>query len=249
VYPLAVPLGLIAAHVFVVRVFEGGSWAYVRLDRRAARREPVASGALFGATAIGLPALALLAAGYLAVVAAPPGSSLMAAAYMAWILVPAALGEELLARGYVFALLRESWGWQPALVVTSAAFGLLHLANPGSNPQAILNVVLAGFFLGLVLIRFASLYAAWAAHAGWNLVLAAVLHTDVSGLGIGPTPDYRVIDSGPDWLTGGAWGPEGGAAAALGLAVASIILLRPLVRDARAAAVAAQQTNETDNAT
>jgi hypothetical protein len=26
-------------------------------------------------------------------------------------------------------------------------------------------------------------------------------------------PDYRVVDSGPDWLTGGKWGPEGGVAA------------------------------------
>jgi len=38
----------------------------------------------------------------------------------------------------------------------------------------------------------------------------------VSGIPI-IAPDYRVVDAGPDWLTGGAWGPEGGLAAALSM--------------------------------
>lgn len=242
VYPLAMPLGLLAAHFAMIRWFEKGDWSYVWLDRSAARAAPVASGALFGAGAIVLPSLALLTVGFLSVAEAPDGSSLLAAGNFAWILIPAALAEELLARGYVFALLRESWGWKPALFATSAAFGLLHVPNPGSNPQTILNVVLAGLFLGLVLLRFASLYAAWAAHAAWNLVMAAGLHTDVSGIAMGATPDYRIVDSGPDWLTGGAWGPEGGAAAALGLAVASVILMRPLLAR-RGAALLEPETN------
>jgi hypothetical protein len=39
-------------------------------------------------------------------------------------------------------------------------------------------------------------------------------------------PNYRIVDAGPDWLTGGPWGPEGGAAAMLGMAVAFIYLQR-----------------------
>ena len=31
------------------------------------------------------------------------------------------------------------------------------------------------------------------------------------------TPDYAMVDDGPDWLTGGTWGPEGGAAGAAGM--------------------------------
>jgi hypothetical protein len=49
------------------------------------------------------------------------------------------------------------------------------------------------------------------------------LHSDVSGIPFA-TPDYRVVDAGPDWATGGAWGPEGGVPAALGLVSATIYL-------------------------
>ena len=31
------------------------------------------------------------------------------------------------------------------------------------------------------------------------------------------SPDYRYVDAGPDWATGGVWGPEGGAAGGLGM--------------------------------
>ncbi|MNC89195.1 hypothetical protein D3C83_50980 [compost metagenome] len=46
--------------------------------------------------------------------------------------------------------------------------------------------------------------------------MAALLHVPVSGLPL-DTPDYALVDDGPDWLTGGLWGPEGGAAGAAGM--------------------------------
>ena len=56
------------------------------------------------------------------------------------------------------------------------------------------------------------MYAVGAAHFAWNWVMSGVLHIAVSG--IPPRdPDYRVVETGPDWLTGGQWGPEGGLAA------------------------------------
>jgi hypothetical protein len=36
---------------------------------------------------------------------------------------------------------------------------------------------------------------------------------------------WRTIDSGPDWATGGPWGPEGGAAAAAGLLLTTFLLV------------------------
>jgi uncharacterized protein len=229
-HPLTVPAGLLFAHAVVVRRFEGGDWRYVLLHREAMGARRIGYAKLYAVAAIGIPSALLLAVGYLAVVPAPAGNWFLAALNLAWLIVPLAFAEELLARGYIFSLLRESWGWRAALITTSVGFGLLHLANPGSSPQAIFNVVLAGVFLGLVLLRYASLYAAWAAHAVWNLVLAAVLHAEVSGITMGPRAGYRVVDAGPDWLTGGPWGPEGGAAAAIGLAIASFLLARPLLR-------------------
>jgi hypothetical protein len=148
----------------------------------------------------------------LQIVPTSPGSWWGEAGRSTALLLPAAFFEELFIRGYVFAVLRRAAGWRTALVVTSIVFGLLHAANPGADGESILAVIVAGFFLGAIFLFTRSLYAAGAAHFAWNWIMAGALHIAVSGI---PSrdPDYRVVETGPDWLTGGPWGPEGGAAA------------------------------------
>ena len=63
--------------------------------------------------------------------------------------------------------------------------------------------------------------------------MADVLHSAVSGVRF-PYSTYRVDDAGPAWLTGGSWGPEGGAAAAAGMLAGIAVLFawrRQLSRD------------------
>ena len=114
-------------------------------------------------------------------------------------------------------------GWKMALIVTSVIFGLMHIGNPGADGESILAVTVAGFFLGAVLLATRSLYAAGMAHFAWNWVMAGGLHIAVSGLPA-KDPDYRTIETGPDWLTGGLWGPEGGFAAVAVMFVAIFYL-------------------------
>jgi hypothetical protein len=100
---------------------------------------------------------------------------------------------------------------------------VLHLGNPGVTVEPILLVVLAGFFLAGILYVTKSLYAAWFAHFAWNWTMAAIFHVAVSGIPM-ETPNYHYVDAGPDWATGGQWGPEGGIPAGLGM-LASMVFL------------------------
>jgi membrane protease YdiL (CAAX protease family) len=211
-----VPLGTLVATWVMLRWVDGRSWDYVGLDRGAAAQSKVGSGLLYGLRPSAIPSLILLAMGELKSVDAAPGSWWAAAGISFANLLPAAFGEELLLRGYLFGVLKEAVGWKWTLISTSIVFGLLHVPNPGSDAQSILVVMLAGFFLGSIFLATRSLYAATAAHFIWNWFMAAGLHTPVSGLPVS-TPGYRVTDAGPDWLTGGSWGPEGGLAAAVGM--------------------------------
>jgi hypothetical protein len=112
------------------------------------------------------------------------------------------------------------------VLLTSVAFGVAHAGNLATaQPLALLLVTLAGVFLGWVVLARRSVYAAIAAHVAWNAVLVAALHTEVSGARLGAPPAYRVVDAGPDWATGGPWGPEGGLAAGAGITVALLITL------------------------
>ena len=207
---LAVAIALVATHAIMIKAIDRRGWSYAWLDRGAARPGTIGFGLVLGAVPITLASLGLLALGWLAV---EPGGSdpwLAAAAKMTVVLLLAAFYEELLSRGYLLAAMADLMGMRAAVVVTSITFGLLHLGNPGVSAQPIILVTLAGVFLSVVLLATKSLYAAWSAHFAWNWVMAVPLHVSVSGLVV-LQPRYQTVDAGPDWATGGAWGPEGGA--------------------------------------
>jgi len=215
--PLDVPFqwislaGVFVATWIMLRGVDKLSWREVGLNRAAASPRALVKGAALGGLTIGGASLLLLATHMLRIDPTVPGSWWGAAGHSTIFLLPAAFFEELFIRGYVFATLRRAAGWKLALIVTSVVFGLLHAANPGADAESILAVIVAGFFLGAILLVTKSLYAVGAAHFAWNWVMSGALHMAVSGLPSGD-PDYRVVDSGPDWLTGGPWGPEGGIA-------------------------------------
>ena len=225
---IVITASLLAAHAIMLYAIDRRTWRVVGLDRPASRPAVLARGWILGALPILLPSAVLLGVGMLRVRASAHGSWWVAALQLSLFLLPAAFYEELLSRGYIFSALREWLGWPVALALTSLGFGLLHLANPGATAVSVIMVTLAGIFLGGVLLVTSSLYAAWMAHWAWNWVMAVVLHAAVSGVPM-PRPDYQTVDAGPDWLTGGPWGPEGGAGAALGMfgALAYLYMKRP----------------------
>jgi uncharacterized protein len=198
-------------------------WSEVWLDRRAARPSVVAFGFVLGAVAIGAPTAILVGAHWLREVPGDATSWWGGALRVGLSLAPAALAEELVARGYILSVLVKWWGWPWAIAATSLAFGALHVWNPGATVESITLVTIAGVFLGAIVYRTRSLYAAWAAHFAWNATMAVAFHVAVSGLPL-ESPGYRYVDAGPNWATGGSWGPEGGLPAALTMIAGSVWL-------------------------
>jgi len=196
----------------MLRKVEKLPWTSVVLDRSALAPPAIITGAVLGGFTIGFASLLLLAGHMLRIDRTMPGNWWGQAGRSAVVLLPASFFEELFIRGYLFSVLRRFAGWRMALILTSVAFGLLHVWNPGADAESILAVVVAGFFLGAILLATRSLYAAGAAHFAWNWVMAGALHIAVSGIPSSDV-DYRTVETGPDWLTGGPWGPEGGLAA------------------------------------
>jgi membrane protease YdiL (CAAX protease family) len=144
-----------------------------------------------------------------------PRAYVLQLAKTALLLAPAALLEELVFRGVGQVVLARAVGRLPAILTLSVLFALAHAGNPDSTPLALLNIALAGIFLGLVFYAPGGIWAAWGAHLGWNATLAA-LDAPVSGLPFRiPWIDYR--PGGPSWLTGGSFGPEGGLLATVAL--------------------------------
>ena len=154
-------------------------------------------------------------------------------------LIPAA-AEEVLMRGYLFQALAESFGNATGLWVTSILFGLMHLGNPNWSYLGLANIVAAGLFLGVVYLKTRSLWYATAAHLGWNWAHGFLVDLPVSGLEVVDAPLYEGATRGPEWISGGAFGPEGSAVATVVVAIATLVLWRAEWLKPGAGAVAAR---------
>jgi membrane protease YdiL (CAAX protease family) len=142
----------------------------------------------------------------------------------ALLLAPAALLEEIMFRGVGQVVLARAIGRLPALLLLSGVFALAHLLNPNGTTLGMINIALAGVLLGVAFYAPGGIWTAWGAHLGWNATLAA-LDAPVSGLPFRiPLIDYQ--PGGPQWLTGGTFGPEGGLLATAAIALATVAAWR-----------------------
>lgn len=135
-----------------------------------------------------------------------------------------ALSEELVFRGLPLVLMAGVIGRWPAVVLTAVAFGLTHWSNPGITALGVVNISLAGILLGAAFYAPGGIWTAWGVHLGWNVSLAA-LGAPVSGLPLG-IPFIEYHPGGPTWVSGGGFGPEGGAMASLAIVAAIVVASR-----------------------
>ncbi len=120
----------------------------------------------------------------------------------------AAAVEELLFRGYLFQAAIESSNVTVAVIASSLLFSIVHSWNPGITGLAYCNIFIAGLLFAGAYIRTRQLWLPIALHAGWNFFQGTIYGADISGVSLGGHLLTTSL-SGPEWLTGGAFGPEG----------------------------------------
>lgn len=232
------PAGFIVQFAIALAAALAATWVMrVLVERRAAdglgfapsRRVPLAVAAGIGAGALAMAivvgSLSLVGVfrygteggtvgGWLAVA----GTSLAAFA------IPAA-AEEAIFRGYLLRTLTEGAGALVAVLITSAVFAIAHGANPDVAALAVVNIFFAGVLLSVAVIRTGALWLASAVHLGWNWAMAGPLDLPVSGIDPYDAPLYDALPATPAWLSGGAFGPEGGLAGTAAVSVALALVL------------------------
>ena len=122
-----------------------------------------------------------------------------------------ALLEETLFRGFIFQRLLDGLGVWPAQIALATLFAVAHWGSPGMEGAteivAFMDIFLAAVMLGLAYLRTRSLALPIGLHLGWNWTQGHVLGFGVSGY------DFAgwlkpIFQGKPEWLTGGAFGPE-----------------------------------------
>jgi membrane protease YdiL (CAAX protease family) len=137
--------------------------------------------------------------------------------------------EELVFRCLWLRVLEEWLGSGLALFITSAFFGFGHAFNPGATLWSDVSIALeAGILLGAAFLLTRRLWLAAGVHAGWNFTQGGVFGANVSG---GEDKGFlQASFSGPDWLTGGAFGPEASVIAQVVCTSGGLLLLALAVR-------------------
>ncbi len=130
------------------------------------------------------------------------------AAYWAVMFLLVGLFEEFWLRGYTQYTLARGFGFWPAALVLSCAFGLIHLRNDGEHWPGSLAAAFIGFFFCLTLRRTGSLWFAVGFHGAWDWGETFVYSVPDSGM-VAHGHLLRSSLHGASWLTGGSVGPEG----------------------------------------
>ncbi len=137
----------------------------------------------------------------------------------------AAASEEALFRGYLLqTFARSDLKWF-GIAMTSVLFAFAHNQNPGANPLALANTLLAGVWFAVAYFKTRDLWFPFGIHLAWNWLQGPVFGISVSGItGFAPDPLLRAEDVGPAWLTGANYGIEGGVACTVALIISLALI-------------------------
>ena len=193
----------------------------IGLEKRRALRNYL-RGLLLGLAMFGAATGILAALGYVAFEQGDPRKQGLAALgsvliiFAGWMVQGAA--EEALVRGWLLPVIGSRYTALAGVGVSSLLFAALHLLNPGVSPIAVLNLFLFGVFASLFALREGGLWGVFGIHAAWNWAQGNLLGFEVSGNPVSGTL-INLMEVGPDSITGGVFGPEGG------LAVTAVLLI------------------------
>jgi membrane protease YdiL (CAAX protease family) len=136
-----------------------------------------------------------------------------------------AIFEEALFRGYMLQTLARARLFWAGLLITAFFFASAHNDNPSAGFLSWLNTLIAGVWLALAYYKTRNLWFPFGIHLMWNWFQGAILGINVSGLQkIVSAPVLQSFDAGPEWLTGGQYGLEGGVACTIALIFSTVLI-------------------------
>lgn len=139
------------------------------------------------------------------------------AALLGWLVQGAA--EEILTRGWLMGVIGARYRPGLGVLLSALVFTALHGFNNALSPLPVLNLFLFGLLAALYALWEGSLWGIAALHSAWNWAQGNVFGLEVSGSQAGGGVLFNLQATGADWLTGGAFGPEGGLAVTVVLGI------------------------------
>jgi uncharacterized protein len=135
------------------------------------------------------------------------------------------LALELAFRGFLFARLIDATGPVLATIFLSLLYAVISSYSPNATPTSFIVTFFLGVVFSIAYLQTRALWLGWGLHFAWNATMTVLFGLPIAGLA---TDNNLVITSvtGPDSLTGGAYGPEAALFSLIVLLAAIIVLYR-----------------------
>jgi membrane protease YdiL (CAAX protease family) len=228
IFRLTFLAGALLAGYICASFIEGLPWRSLGLTLHSRWLRDLILGSGIGVVSLALAAAIAFVAGGLkfSVSPKPLGSVAGTVILSAGLFIVAALAEEALFRGYPLQTLTRARLIWLGILLTSVPFAAIHLKNPNAGGVlAFINTALAGVWLAVAYLRTRSLWFPLGVHWAWNWALGSLFGLPVSGITrVAPNPILVGSDLGPSWLTGAAYGIEGGVACTVALVASTIFI-------------------------
>jgi membrane protease YdiL (CAAX protease family) len=135
------------------------------------------------------------------------------------------LAIEVTFRGFIFARLIDAIGPVTATIILSLAYAILSGYRPNATALSVCITFFLGVLYSMAYLRTRALWLGWGMHFAWSAAMAVVFGLPVAGYANFNALIYTSV-SGPDRLTGGAYGPEAAFLTLFVLLGAMIVLQR-----------------------
>ncbi len=135
------------------------------------------------------------------------------------------MSEEFIFRGYLMTTIGGHHSPLLAVGISSVAFALAHVINPGFNVASCINLILFGVFAGLYMICFDDIWGVCGIHSIWNFMQGNFYGISVSGTGNAESVFRTTAMTKIGLLSGGKFGIEGSIFTTLILSTGIIIIL------------------------
>ncbi len=165
------------------------------------------AGLIFGIVSISVVFAAIVLSGQAEIATWKPHFAVSQLLYLLMFIL-VGFAEELLSRGYIMSVLRQTKSIAAIMIIPSVIFALLHSTNSGIGIIPYINLTLVGILFSYMYLKSGNIWMPIGYHITWNYFQGNVFGFKVSGTEVeGMLSTTYTKDN---FLNGGAFGPEGG---------------------------------------
>ena len=202
-------ISFILACIIIWKVFEKQKVSKMGLTSIKKGYKEFIIGLILGAITMSIVAIVIMAIGDIEMINPinKPEIS-MSLLYGLIIFIFVGFGEEILSRGYIMSVLKQTRNKWIVLVGPALIFAALHLGNPGIDILSFINLFLVGVLFAYMFMKSKNIWMPIGYHITWNYFQGYIWGFEVSGLNVNGL--YKIKNISNNIINGGEFGPEGG---------------------------------------